>query len=96
MGRWSRISLAVAIAVASFVVVASANCPLDRPLWEDDLLDPDAMVGGATASNVLGRALVPCSRPNVGPVTGYFRDGCCTTGPSDTGRHVVCSRMTEE
>jgi len=27
------------------------------------------------------------------PVTGFFRDGCCHTGPLDVGRHVVCVRV---
>jgi uncharacterized protein (DUF2237 family) len=39
------------------------------------------------ALNVLGRPLVPCS---FAPLTGYFRDGCCHTDPSDQGLHVVC------
>ncbi|MCS6810667.1 MAG: DUF2237 domain-containing protein, partial [Tepidimonas sp.] len=29
------------------------------------------------------------------PLTGYFRDGCCHTGPHDLGRHVVCAKVTE-
>lgn len=29
-------------------------------------------------------------------MTGYFRDGCCETGPSDRGRHIVCAVMTDE
>ena len=44
--------------------------------------------------NVLGTALERCSRPG-GPVTGFYRDGCCTTGENDFGRHVVCSKMTQ-
>lgn len=28
------------------------------------------------------------------PLTGFFRDGCCSTGPHDLGRHVVCARVT--
>ena len=44
--------------------------------------------------NVLGKALAPCS---VGSkTTGYFRDGFCTTGPTDTGTHVICSRVTDK
>lgn len=42
-------------------------------------------------TNVLGGALLACS---YSPLTGYFRDGCCTTGPDDLGTHVVCARMT--
>ena len=43
------------------------------------------------ALNVLGSALLPCS---VAPLTGFFRDGCCNTGPQDRGLHVVCAEMT--
>ncbi len=41
--------------------------------------------------NVFGEKLTPCS---VAPINGFFRDGCCTTGPHDTGRHVVCVEVT--
>lgn len=43
--------------------------------------------------NVLGTELVPCSYD---PITGYFRDGCCTTDESDMGSHLVCVRVTQE
>jgi uncharacterized protein (DUF2237 family) len=42
-------------------------------------------------TNVLGSRLEPCS---VEPRTGFYRDGCCNTGPEDLGLHVVCARMT--
>src|SRR5512134_539062 len=41
--------------------------------------------------NVLGGPLAPCSME---PRTGFFRDGCCNTGPDDVGLHVVCARVT--
>jgi len=43
--------------------------------------------------NVLGEPLKPCS---FDPMTGFFRDGCCNTGPQDRGRHTVCVRVTAE
>jgi len=43
--------------------------------------------------NVVGGDLLPCS---VQPVTGFFRDGCCATGPEDVGSHTVCTLMTAE
>jgi uncharacterized protein len=43
--------------------------------------------------NVLGGALEPCSTD---PVTGFFRNGCCDTGPMDRGVHTVCATMTAE
>jgi uncharacterized protein (DUF2237 family) len=43
--------------------------------------------------NVFGTELVPCSYD---PLTGYFRDGCCTTDASDMGSHLVCIRVTQE
>lgn len=45
------------------------------------------------ARNVLGAELVPCS---LDPVTGFFRNGCCETGPHDPGMHTVCAVMTGE
>ena len=47
----------------------------------------------AGARNVLGGELVPCS---LDPVTGFFRNGCCETGPHDVGLHTVCAVMTAE
>ncbi len=43
--------------------------------------------------NVLGGPLEECSRD---PLTGFFRNACCDTGPEDRGRHTVCAVMTEE
>lgn len=43
--------------------------------------------------NVLGGALEGCS---TAPMTGFFRNGCCDTGPQDVGRHTVCAVMTAE
>ncbi len=43
--------------------------------------------------NVLGQALAECSRA---PLTGFFRDGCCETGPEDLGVHSVCAVVTAE
>lgn len=43
--------------------------------------------------NVLGGALETCSQA---PVTGFFRNGCCDTGPMDQGVHTVCAVMTAE
>jgi uncharacterized protein (DUF2237 family) len=45
------------------------------------------------ARNVLGGELVPCSNR---PLTGFFRNGCCETGPDDTGLHTVCAVMTAD
>jgi uncharacterized protein (DUF2237 family) len=43
--------------------------------------------------NVLGGHLQACS---LSPKTGFFRDGCCSTGPEDTGAHVICTEVTAE
>ncbi|MBF0489805.1 MAG: DUF2237 domain-containing protein [Candidatus Omnitrophica bacterium] len=44
------------------------------------------------AKNVLGEDLQPCCKF---PMTGFYRDGSCNTGPEDVGRHVVCIKVTE-
>ena len=51
------------------------------------------MTMDSDALNVLGTPLVPCSYD---PLTGYYRDGCCSSGLEDTGSHVICARMTDE
>ena len=43
--------------------------------------------------NVLGGPLEPCGAD---PVTGFYRDGRCSTGPQDIGSHTVCAVVTRE
>ncbi|GAT08393.1 DUF2237 domain-containing protein [Mycolicibacterium novocastrense] len=43
--------------------------------------------------NVLGEPLQPCSSD---PMTGFYRDGCCSTGPEDLGSHTICAVVTAE
>ncbi len=43
--------------------------------------------------NVLGGELESCSTE---PLTGFFRDGCCNTGPDDLGSHTICAVVTAE
>lgn len=53
----------------------------------------DASPTNKTERNVLGGPLADCSKE---PLTGFFRDGCCRTGPDDVGSHTVCAVMTAE
>ena len=43
--------------------------------------------------NVLGTELEPCGTD---PMTGFFRDGCCSTGPEDPGSHTICAVVTAD
>jgi uncharacterized protein (DUF2237 family) len=43
--------------------------------------------------NVLGGDLEPCGTD---PLTGFYRDGCCATGPEDLGSHTICAVVTAE
>ena len=43
--------------------------------------------------NVLGGPLEPCGTD---PLTGFYRDGCCSTGDEDHGRHTICAVVTSE
>lgn len=43
--------------------------------------------------NVLGGELEPCGTD---PITGFYRDGCCNTGPEDLGSHTICAVVTTE
>lgn len=46
-----------------------------------------------SALNVFGLPLEPCS---FSPMTGYFRDGCCRSDPTDRGLHLVCVVLTAD
>ena len=55
----------------------------------------------APGEGILGRCLIatcwaalePCGTD---PLTGFYRDGCCSTGPEDLGRHTICAVVTAE
>ena len=61
------------------------------------IADPFQTAAGMTdmpaGKNVFGEPLQLC---NDSPATGFYRDGCCNTGPEDIGAHVICARMTKE
>lgn len=43
--------------------------------------------------NVVGGKLEECGTD---PMTGFFRDGCCATGPEDVGSHTICAVVSAE
>lgn len=45
------------------------------------------------ANNVIGEQLELCC---TSPMTGFYRDGKCSTGAGDLGAHVICAQVTEE
>lgn len=47
---------------------------------------------GGGARNVLGGPLATCC---TAPLTGFYRDGSCHTGPQDVGTHVVCAQVSQ-
>jgi len=51
------------------------------------------MSSGSRQLNVFGEPLQSCSE---NPLTGFFRNGCCDTGPEDFGSHTVCAIVTAE
>ena len=49
--------------------------------------------GSMAALNVLGGILQTCC---TSPLTGFYRNGRCDTGPEDAGVHTVCVQMTDD
>ena len=43
--------------------------------------------------NIHNRKIKKCS---TNPITGYYRDGYCMTGPDDLGTHTVCAKMNPD
>lgn len=74
-------------------LVCFSSLSLDAQTQENCLLDNEPKTSKMTKSkNVLGTVLKSCC---FDPMTGFYRDGFCQTGPTDYGTHVVCARMTE-
>ncbi len=43
--------------------------------------------------NVYGNPLEVCSTM---PLTGFWRNGCCSSGVEDSGTHTLCAIVTDE
>jgi uncharacterized protein (DUF2237 family) len=54
---------------------------------------PAVDTSGVSDRNVLGGELEPCGND---PLTGFYRDGSCTSGPEDMGSHTICAVVTAE
>lgn len=77
-----RIVLIVAGVLSYFAISTVSN-------KKGKIMNPEIEV----AENVLGGELQTCCTD---PMTGFYRDGKCNTGPQDYGTHVVCAEMTNE
>ena len=56
------------------------------------MISSDQATTSTEPRNVLGGPLESCSKD---PLTGFYRTGCCESGPDDVGRHVICVRVNE-
>jgi uncharacterized protein len=84
------------LAIATFVLaVMAASATLQTTIGCRVLRAPGpaADTAGMGDRNVIGGELEPCGTD---PLTGFYRDGCCTTGPEDMGSHTVCAVVTAE
>lgn len=73
---------------------APAPAPQASPPQGEACALPSAPVAArADDTSLTGAPLATCSSE---PLTGWFRDGKCSTGPEDTGVHVVCAKLTDE
>ena len=62
------------------------------PFFLNNFNTEDMRANGTATKNVLGEPLQVCC---TNPMTGFYRNGSCETGPEDYGTHVICARMTE-
>ena len=54
---------------------------------------PSVEPNPSRGKNVLGQPLSVCGCE---PMTGFYRTGCCETGPDDFGVHTVCCMVDEK
>ena len=75
------------------LVQTDAEAPTCLGLGPNGVCRADYVDAEGGLTNVDGDPLGVCS---LEPRTGFFRDGYCSTGPTDGGVHVVCAEMTDE
>ena len=68
-------------------------CCLRRLCQSERSVDFALVLLWPTPTNVLGTELRCCCRD---PLTGFYRDGYCRTGPEDIGLHTVCVQVDED
>ena len=70
--------------------------PADDDTYDDE--EPPSPPSSSAASNVLGTTLECCCADvgESGIGTGFYRNGYCSTGEQDLGRHTVCCQVTDE
>jgi uncharacterized protein (DUF2237 family) len=101
-GLWSvRAKRASGARCATFPCWDGKSCVVEpRPMRTCERGTREALIAltrrsSDTASmpdrNVLGGELEPCG---IDPLTGFYRDGCCRTGPEDRGSHTICAVVT--
>jgi uncharacterized protein len=61
--------------------------------WRRSARGPAGSLVDVAERNVLGEELQSCGSD---PITGFYRDGCCHTGPDDLGSHTICAVVTAE
>jgi uncharacterized protein len=64
-----------------------------EPVGGGSLSPPPPILRAVAERNVLGGELEVCGTE---PLTGFYRDGCCSTGPEDVGSHTICAVVTAE
>lgn len=89
------IVLASCLSAQGDQTTATADCPPGDNTDQSCLglpLEASPQPEGSSDRNINGDALALCSSD---PLTGYYRDGSCRTGPTDRGVHVVCAEVTD-
>ncbi len=86
---WAASRRAVAAPMPRLPPVTTATLAMDRHTYRS----VGAILAPVTERNVLGSELEPCGTD---PLTGFYRDGCCNTGPDDLGSHTICAVVTAE
>ena len=84
--RHRNIIVLLYIIVSAFGLIALQKRPSQKGGYNENFQ--------AQHTNVVGSRLTPCSTGSE-KTTGYYRNGYCSTGPTDTGTHVVCARMDD-
>lgn len=87
-------ALASSVTKVRIAALSAASSDDDDDTTEHD----DQVASGASSTNVLGTKMECCCADvgNTGIGTGFYRNGFCSTGAQDLGRHTVCIQVTDD
>jgi len=83
------IIILILLIIISIMLLYKNNNYFKENFTQNTFLENPLLEKGLTQKNILGTNLIPCC--NTGKITGFNRDGMCSSNAADIGTHIICA-----